>query len=426
MRTTLLFLVAFIIGGAVLSNTLSAQSRRWKSIAGIPARITVIKVVDDSTAFVGTSTPSLILLRHKSIAWEIPLDTVPLPYFDYPHGDIIDILPVSSTELWLAFQYGYGLRIDLATKEKEEIRLAPIRQFARSGNGTIIAGSHFRSTDAGATWDTITPENRPAAFNAVTGGEGNTFYATDEKYSGLWVSDNGGISWQQKPALITTADSLNSAGKPLMIFDERTILLFAAHGTPTGLEKVGIYRSIDRGESWETSIQFDGPTAATHSQEGDNAFIGTRDGSINVQSTTDRGATWVEMNDGLPESPGIDAIGMHGTTVLAALLGELYSLENVSAVVSAPPTETVTIQLRPNPVRETSSITIRSRTPLTGIMQVYNMLGECILRTESIACPAGETHSSLDVASLPEGMYRVVLIDTQGRTIDSQSMIVGQ
>ncbi|SDM58844.1 Por secretion system C-terminal sorting domain-containing protein [Catalinimonas alkaloidigena] len=113
--------------------------------------------------------------------------------------------------------------------------------------GTVEEGI-FRSHDRGMTWEAVLPlEDLPVSFLAIT--PQGTVYALVGA-NALYRSDNGGESWSSTP--LETTFSVTD----LLVVGEDT--LFAATGdlvegpNDSGLFRgAGIFRSVDRGATWQ-------------------------------------------------------------------------------------------------------------------------------------------------------------------------------
>src|SRR5688572_8336915 len=98
------FRVLAFCTAVVLSHPVAslAQPVHWVPYAEMPGRVSAIEILDDTRTLVATFQftpgiiwPTLHLLHQDRIIWSVTLDTTELPYFDYPHGVLQDILPVS-------------------------------------------------------------------------------------------------------------------------------------------------------------------------------------------------------------------------------------------------------------------------------------------------------------------------------------------
>lgn len=411
----------FILTLIVLATSmpaLSAQSLRWTPFVALPARATALEMLDDSTALVATAEgptlstkPALHLVRRDSIVWTMSLDTAKLPYFDYPHGEILDILLLSEREALLAFRFGHARRVDLVTRTSEEVRLSAIADFARSSDGSIVAGSRYRSTDGGVTWDTMAMSTRPVRDVLVLeSASGGVYYGIPE-YSSLWRSTDGGATCAEKISLLRTEDSLTGAGAPLLVFDEHTVVVGSGDFRTWEGRKVGLYRSSDGGDSWRLVKPLEGAHGSRKmfASEGRIAFVGINDGldSVNISMTTDAGETWRSVDDGLMERYGIPGVlAIHGGTVLAHISTldreHLYVLEGFTSTVGATDAPRAPLTIYPNPLRDIAVVRLDTECPCR--LRVSDALGQTIFESNIVERNGARSYR-LDLSGAPAGAY---------------------
>jgi photosystem II stability/assembly factor-like uncharacterized protein len=187
------------------------------------------------------------------------------------------------------------------------------------GGGSVTYDGHglFKSVDAGQSWTAaglektgsigrivVDPHNPNRIFVAA---QGHLFGNNPER--GVYRSDDGGISWQQK---LFVSDSTGAID--LVINPQHPDTVYATmwqrvrrpsirqYGGPES----GIFRSIDGGDTW-TKLSGGLPTSSIGriglaiSASNPNilfATVAAEDGSFNgVYKTANDGATWVKVSD---------------------------------------------------------------------------------------------------------------------------------
>ena len=213
--------------------------------------------------------------------------------------------------------------------------------------GGCVSGGIMRSTDGGATWVRVTPENDIHTFTAVAqdprpgsqdtwyagGGEayGNSAsipYAAAFLANGIWKSTNNGATWTKLTNTITDVNGSVLGGGTLEAFDNTFDLVHRMVVSPVDgtLYVAGhrrVVRSTDGGASFQ--VAFAGTVAA-------NSENGQTDVAI-----TNTGRVYVAINGGNPDpairgvwtSPtGNGAVNNAGWTHLAG--GQTLNVDSVA------------------------------------------------------------------------------------------------
>ncbi|MCK9489501.1 MAG: hypothetical protein M0Q42_08930 [Xanthomonadales bacterium] len=181
-----------------------------------------------------------------------------------------------------------------------------------------------RTTDGGATYAVVGEGIRPAAGGSFDNGVGALYvdpanpdilYAGAD-FTGFYVSENGGASWTRRNNGLAQVEIRALAVQP-----QFPSWVYAGYGDADSSPSDGLFHSVDRGQSWFSSspsleavglrtLLVDPNTAA-------NPFTTTiyaagygypllslsgaiRDGNGGIYKSTDGGATWTTIDNGIP------------------------------------------------------------------------------------------------------------------------------
>lgn len=192
-------------------------------------------------------------------------------------------------------------------------------------------GGVWRTTDGGATWTPLTDHMPTTAIGAIAldpndettiyagTGEGN--YANHSRYGlGMLKSTNGGASWE-----LIAEDVFEGRCFSRIVIDPRNSgVIYAsitrAGGFPElaagkrhpGMEGLlGVFKSIDGGETWERLSGLPNLSVTDLSinpQNPDVLYAGVGrifgDPANGVYRSTDAGASWIKLTNGLPGDLG--------------------------------------------------------------------------------------------------------------------------
>ncbi len=127
-----------------------------------------------------------------------------------------------------------------------EIRINPLEP-AHMIAGTRPGGCYF-SKDGGVSWIKCKgPAGRFLAFHFDQSRAGTVFAASDK---GLWRSDDSAATWHELKLPSTTLQGFAAGSK------DGLIMLYCSvpSGVENGIFAGGVYRSRDRGETWESAM----------------------------------------------------------------------------------------------------------------------------------------------------------------------------
>lgn len=190
------------------------------------------------------------------------------------------------------------------------------------------SGGIFKTTNAGQTWLPIFDDQAMLSIGdmeisrnntdliwvgtgEVNAGGGSLAYDGD----GIYVSDDGGLTWQTKGL-----PDVGSIGKILIDpNDDNTIFVGAMGPLFRDDTNRGVYRSTDGGDSWEQVLFVSDITGvidmAIHPTDGNIVYAASwererrpqyRDyggETSRIYRSIDGGDTWQELTDGLPSNP---------------------------------------------------------------------------------------------------------------------------
>jgi molybdopterin converting factor small subunit/photosystem II stability/assembly factor-like uncharacterized protein len=208
--------------------------------------------------------------------------------------------------------------------------------------GVLYAGvapaALFRSTDDGRTWTLNRPLWDDPTRSRWEGGAGGLCLHSIAPWPGdpnrlaigisavgVWLTDDGGETWRNRTTGLVPRYIPEEAREGSLDFCVHNI-----QRVPTQPETIymqfhgGVYRSDDAGDTWndigreETGLASDfGFPIVVDPHGTDRAFVipltadvdrTPPDGKLRVYETTDRGATWSPLTDGLPQEDAYHTI----------------------------------------------------------------------------------------------------------------------
>jgi photosystem II stability/assembly factor-like uncharacterized protein len=164
-----------------------------------------------------------------------------------------------------------------------------------SGNGHL-----FQSNDAGATWQAV--GGLPATIMTLTGDASTLLAAVDVNGSapgswGVWRSDDGGQTW------LPSSRGLTDLGITRLVASPD----FARDDTVYALSRRGVFRSVDRGATWQSladryapllkdlTVSFNALALSPRFGQDHALLIGHSSG---LWRSTDRGESWTNIAGG--------------------------------------------------------------------------------------------------------------------------------
>lgn len=206
------------------------------------------------------------------------------------------------------------------------------------------SGGLFLSGDAGLHWSRL-------GFISANGywchsvefhpsRQGRVFAAVTENgaRNGIWISNNGGISWAQASAGLPDSDQFGRTRFAVSPSDPDTIYAIAARANSDAL--LGIFRSVDSGKSWrnvtsnfgaEDQMSY-GLTIVVHPQIPHHVLCG----GVDLHLSINGGATWRKVTrwDAERGTPGYAHADHHALLMPAAIPGRVFDANDGGMDVS--------------------------------------------------------------------------------------------
>jgi photosystem II stability/assembly factor-like uncharacterized protein len=251
----------------------------------------------------------------------------------------------------------------------------------------------FRTTDLGATWTTIgVGMERRTARHIAELADGTLLLATNHEVMRL---DPGATTWVQRTSGLDTRGPINA------LVVDRLGNLFA----PTSH---GLYRSIDRGDSWHR-------VATTIPDSSFLALLALPDGRI-VTATGDRGM-WGSSNDGgdwlqlgdVPAPLGFSALMIDSAGHIFAGSPEfgIFRLEGSFGAVPPDAPSIGRLAIHPNPATSAATVTVTLASPSDVGVSIHAIDGGRVMSIAPQSVSAGTHRLTIDPSELPAGTYVV-------------------
>lgn len=173
----------------------------------------------------------------------------------------------------------------------------------------------YKSSDYGKTWEKLS--NIPQGSKLYA--SGNNLYAMGygSNHEFLFLSTDAGSSWERlnfNPSMQDQYDIISAHDKTIYLArDPSSIIL--------GDDKIA--KSTDGGQSFSMITLPNKAIATDLLNLGNTLIVGTQ--KQGIYSTTDGGAHWNNLNNGLPASSPIYKLGIYGSTFLASTAKGIYT-----------------------------------------------------------------------------------------------------
>lgn len=257
-----------------------------------------------------------------------------------------------------------------------------------------------RSTDGGRTWIGIT-KGLPDAYVSCFAKNNNalfvgTYSSWKNKDAGVFRSTDRGATWDTLQTKLGSTTDVHA-----LVAFQNTIL--------AGTEG-GIYRSTDNGETWDRPSGAGGVVKALI-RVGFTYFMANS--YYGVRRSTDNGTTWETINQGLPVGRVQTLCYRNGYLFAGLTNGSAARLkiEEPTVGVESPHHQAKILAVWPNP---TTNRSVMLRSPLTdryARIQLVDPLGRIVWEEHNLQLDNGTTQ--LMLGQVQAGCYQVVLRGAQ-------------
>lgn len=277
---------------AALASPLAAGVNRWTPIGPPSGYVNVITAAPSrpATIYAGLSIGGIFRSLDHGQTWQATRFKIGSPVFD------IAVDPQASQTVYATNPEGFYTSVDGGASwlgpflvGTESPRIIEVHPRNTRVLFAVAAGKLFKSTNRGRTWKTDADWPEDIWTMAFDPARPATVYAVG---SGAWRSDDGGTAWKQIVRGLPDDDlrALDIAIDPR--FPE-TLYLVAT--SPS----LSIFRSRDRGETWEQSDNGLGDRFLQKiavDPVNSWVYLATFEGLLR---STDRGASWTPAGTGL-------------------------------------------------------------------------------------------------------------------------------
>ena len=229
-------------------------------------------------------------------------DAMPLPhtvseFFADTHGWLFSW---SSTDRSL-YRSSTGVAWE---RVRHNVAFENIWYMKRSGRWLLFGGQYglARSSDDGTSWERI---SLASTTDAVQTNDGSYFVST--LYEGVLRADSSGKNWLKSNNGLPQDQFGNIFSRALAVDRENTLCC--------GVTGFGLFRSTDDGKNWELRLSVVHPIMTI--REFDSGVMALSTYGDGVFISTDRGATWNSLNDGLT-NPRVRSLAIDEAGILYA------------------------------------------------------------------------------------------------------------
>ncbi len=285
-----------------------------------------------------------------------------------------------------------------------------------NSGGLILLGAVyiFRSTDHGASWDTVY-DNRD--------GETNVWAFAISKSGNILAS---GDAWRAPTWMVRSGDQGITWFPTVFYYHTIEEMVASPSGSILGINDWGdLVRSTDDGDTW---------TIRDTSQNGryyasilfDNDGILYATASDKILSSVNEGLDWVDITGNLRGGAGTLALGADGHLLLGRGDGVWRTADKITAVEepghSTYPSNFALHQNYPNPFNPATTIEYDLPGNADVTLKVFNVAGEEMKTLVNRFEPPGRKSVRWDAGDLPSGVYFYRL--QAGRDISVKPMIL--
>lgn len=334
-----------------------------------------------------------------------------------------------------------------------------VTQIEALSNNNIFADQYYKSTDEGASWDSLKTYPSIAGFSSIYGGiisvtrynENNNLFGND--FVGLIKSTDFGTTWSeisygslskgiyslgenQDGSVLVGSDSgyvyylpANSTSwKTIPISTTKDIIHTVSFlsngwfiaGTINSTVGDGLFVSTDKGATWSShSLQGNAVLSFLPLQNG-TVYAGTF--ANGVYKSNDNGLTWTQL------TPGFPAYGLtmdkNGVLYAAGYSGVYSSKQSVTAVDHTEniPKHFTLSQNYPNPFNPSTEIQFSIPQRNTVTLKIYDLLGREVKTLVNTELSAGTYSFQWNAENLASGMYFYRI--TAGNYTSTKKMIL--
>ncbi|MDH4071239.1 MAG: T9SS type A sorting domain-containing protein [Ignavibacteria bacterium] len=334
-------------------------------------------------------------------------------------------VPFDGNAVWISTDHGsFWTELRHGFCVEKQGCAAPLLLHGPSGAPGLYASINpyflLRTASRGEVWDTLnTPERNGLWSVAPSHQESAVMYAAYADTSTVFRSDDGGMTWDERPLPVAVETAVHLAVDPS---DENTV--YAA------LEEVGIYKTTNGGLTWEernsglTQDQLDIKTILVNPHQPLEIFAGLGDDdpfdglSDLLVVSVDGGESWSSLSSGLPVSGHIPrlAVDPRSFRIFAVVVSPPDSFEQ-SGVYAAGIVTTASrgstelprsprlYQNFPNPFNPATTITFDLPFRSQVLLMVHDILGRRVSVLAEGIQEAGRHSFRWRGDGMPSGVY---------------------